>query len=268
MTERFRIERVQTGPMTKTIGKTMEYYDFVDSTNSLLKRRARVGEEEGLVVVAKRQLRGRGRERREWCSLEGGLYLSILLRPPSMEDTLPLLTLLAGMILTQLLHEEYSLPVTMKWPNDIEYCGRKLSGILSQAGRDMNQNLYLVLGLGLNVNQRREIWPDTLKGQVTTLKDELGKELDLDRLLLSFLSRLEVEYMKFVQGELDVGYDPRLVEYSSTLGEMIKIESIDGVFIGEALGLTSRGSLVVECTDGICREFFVGDVTMVRKKRE
>lgn len=262
------VERVLEGLSTKTIGRSLESYDVVDSTNSMVKRRAQEGEEEGLVIVAKKQLQGRGRKGREWCSQEGGLYLSLLLRPSLVIDGIQQLNILVAIVLSQLLRKEYSLPVTIKWPNDIEYCGRKLAGILTQVARDKEQCLFLVMGLGLNVNQMKEDWPDPIKGQVTTLREELKEEIDLTILVISFLNRFEEEYRKFQLRGQSIVEDPRLVDLISTLGEDVRIETLGGRFKGRAVRLTKEGSLVVELKDGICREFFEGDVTIVRRIEE
>lgn len=257
-------ERIEAGLTTSCIGQSLSIYEVVDSTNTLLQRKAQRGEKEGLVVVAERQTRGRGRRGREWASLLGGLYLSILLRPsPSLpEEEIQGLTFLASLTLVDLIRSEYGLSVTMKWPNDVVLRKRKLAGILTQVFKDAQGHTYFITGIGLNVNQKRGDWSEDLQREATSLREELGRDLDLTLLLVSFLNRFDNEYRLSIEGTLDLLRDPRLIEYSSTLGRDVEIRSTRGNYQGEALEITDRGSLLVACTDGMYREFFEGDVSI------
>ncbi len=215
-------------------------------------------------MLAQRQTRGRGRRGREWTSLRGGLYLSILLRPsPSLpEEEIQGFTFLASLTLVDLIRSEYGLPVTMKWPNDVVLRRRKLAGILTQVFKDAQGHTYLIIGIGLNVNQKRGDWSEKLQREATSLGEELGRDLDLTLLLVSFLNGFDKEYRLSKEGAIDLLRDPRLVDYSSTLGQDVEIRSTRGKYQGEALEITTRGSLLVECTDGMHREFFEGDVSI------
>lgn len=256
-------KKIQEGLTTSFLGQRLLIYKVVDSTNHLVQKGIKAGEGEGFLVVAKEQLLGRGRHGRSWYSRAGGLYLSFLLRPPIAGDLIYGITFLAALVLIQLIRSQYSLPVMMKWPNDLQLKGKKLAGLLTIISKDPNKDPYLITGLGLNVNQRE--WPKELEGRATSLQEELGRQLDLNQLLVSFLNSFEEEYLAFMKGEMDPLQDPRLIQYSSTLGQDLLIRSKTGEYQGRAIEITKRGSLMVLGTDGQYREFFEGDVSIRRR---
>lgn len=255
-------EKIQTGLRTHSLGWRFCFFSSVSSTNALLHEKAKAGEEEGLVVAASRQLQGRGRRGRDWFSSPGGLYLSFLLRPSVALQEWGRITFLMALVLIELLQEDYCLPALMKWPNDIQLHGKKLSGILTELSRDGKGDYYLITGMGVNVNQKREHWPPHLTDRAISLAEALQQELDPNDLLLSFLRNFQEAYHQFLQGQLDPV--ARHLHYSSTLGQRVHLTSVTGDYQGQALEITPQGSLRVLCMDGIIREFFEGDIT-VRK---
>lgn len=235
------------------------FFSAVSSTSSILHQWAKKGEEEGLVVVAKRQHQGRGRQGRSWLSLPGGLYMSLLLRPTTAFHSVGRIPFLFALVLIQLLRESYSLPAVMKWPNDVQIKGKKLAGILTEMSVDKHGRSYLVTGIGININQREESWPHDLKGQTTSLAQELQVDLNSNDLLFFFLQRLEKAYRMFLQGSLDPV--AAHLQYSATLGQRVHIKNGTGDYYGQAVEITPTGSLRVDCGGGIIREFFTGEVT-------
>ncbi len=125
----------------------VEAYDALGSTSALCAARARAGEPDGLAVLAARQTAGRGSRGRHWDSPEGNLYLSVLLRPAELGDP-GLWSLLTGVALWDALRGLLPDPstLTLKWPNDVLFGGRKLAGVLIEV-----EDGALVIGMGVNL---------------------------------------------------------------------------------------------------------------------
>jgi len=151
-----------------------EFYDTTPSTQDRALELAREGAPEGTRVVARRQLRGRGRLDRSWESPAGGLYCSIVLPCPSQYPGLLPLTI--GARLTSALHERFALPLALKWPNDILVGEvgrpmRKLSGILADEVASPTLGRAVVAGVGVNVRLEREAVPAALRERVASLDE-------------------------------------------------------------------------------------------------
>ncbi len=151
-----------------------EFYDSLPSTQDRALALARDGAPEGTRVVARRQSRGRGRLERGWESPEGGLYCSIVLSRP--RDHGGLLPLTVGAVLASALRKEYSVPVVLKWPNDLLVLEpgrhpRKLSGILTDDVASPALGRAVVAGVGLNVRLDRNSLSSSLAERVAALDE-------------------------------------------------------------------------------------------------
>ena len=159
---------------------TIRSFDTVTSTNTLLIEEAEKGANEGLVFVAKSQTGGKGTKGRRWCSEEGGLYFSILLRPKLPIETIQKLTQWAGVTVLEALEKETALPLSLRGVNDIMLGGKKLGWILTEAGW-MGEDLgYVVVGVGVNVNQRS--FPEELADRAISLFQYTQKEWEIKRI--------------------------------------------------------------------------------------
>jgi BirA family transcriptional regulator, biotin operon repressor / biotin---[acetyl-CoA-carboxylase] ligase len=161
-----------------------EFYDSIPSTQDRALELAREGAPEGTRVVARRQVRGRGRLERSWHSPEGGLYCSVVLRRPHEHPGL--LPLAIGARLAFALRDEYGLPLALKWPNDILLCeagrpARKLSWILTDDVGSPTLGRAVVAGIGVNVRLDRNALPVSLGGSVASLDELVSPPPELDR---------------------------------------------------------------------------------------
>ena len=128
------------------------YRDSLGSTMDLAKQRAEAGAPEGTLVIAGRQSAGRGRRGRGWESPPGGAWFSLLLRPQIAACEAGCLSVLLAVAAAQALRRRYGLPVQVKWPNDLLLERRKLAGVLSELATVEGQIIWLVAGMGINVN--------------------------------------------------------------------------------------------------------------------
>jgi len=128
-------------------------YDTIGSTNDELKRLARAGEGEGLVVTAERQTAGRGRRGRAWVSPPGNLYASLLLRPECGAATAAQLGFAAALGAAEALGEfAPEIELRCKWPNDLLANGKKITGILSETEMVAGDRPdFVILGVGINL---------------------------------------------------------------------------------------------------------------------
>lgn len=249
---------------TKEFGRAYHYLPEVTSTNALARSMADKGGTAGTLVVAETQTGGRGRLGRNWVSPPGGIWLSLVLRPPLAPSRAPLQTLLAAVALREALLKGAGLACSLKWPNDVLCGGKKVAGILTEM-KSAGENLeYLVAGVGVNANFPGNLLPKPLREKAGTLLDLLGRPVDRPGLLADFLGIWEGYYTRALQR----GYDQVLEAWrqgSGTLGKKIRIHTTRGPVTGRALDIHAEGGLIVETGPGILETFLAGEVTILEK---
>ncbi|MCS7108889.1 MAG: biotin--[acetyl-CoA-carboxylase] ligase [Sulfolobales archaeon] len=224
------------------------------STQDIAKKLADDGAAEGTVVIADKMASGRGRLNRVWVADEGGLWFTIILRPKSLSNV-QLVTLMAGVSVVEGIKKLYDVPLELKWPNDVLLNGRKLCGVLTEARISNNVIDYLLLGIGVNVNN--ELRGD-LKHTAISLKSYLGHEVPINDLFIEILKCLEVLYESLQSGSLS--YIVNLwKKYSTTLGRCVRVFTADGVVEGLAYDVGLDGSLVINVGRGV-EKVYSGDV--------
>lgn len=231
---------------TAVVGREYVYLQEVDSTNSEAKRRIRGGCSHGLVVVAEAQTAGRGRMGRNWHSVPGkGIYLSVVFFPEYLPiSQAPQLIPLAAIAVYRAMVKVTGLPVELKWPNDLLLEGRKLGGILLEAGGETDRLRYVVVGIGINVNLTEEEIPDTLRETATSLYLAGSKSVPRRHLLEEILMSLDTYYRDYITK----GPETMMDEYRvlcSTLGQKISFLWRDQRWSGVATGIDPDGGLVV-----------------------
>jgi BirA family biotin operon repressor/biotin-[acetyl-CoA-carboxylase] ligase len=152
-------------------------YKIVTSTRSLAKKIK--NPKAWQVIWAKEQTAGYGRENAPWFSPEGGLYFSIILPKSGIED-LQTLTILAAFVIAKTIKENFALEAFIKLPNDVFINQKKVAGVLTEniVGKDIK---FSMMGIGLNTNIEK--FPKDLERMATSLKIELGKEIDNEMVL-------------------------------------------------------------------------------------
>ena len=205
MSEADRSDRLVADELRATlgegrIGNQLVVVEETSSTNDLAWEAEAAGAPEGFVVFAERQAAGRGRYGRRWESaLYQGLWFSVLLRPPVTLNESPRLTsLLAGASAATII-EETGCAVSIKMPNDIYMAGRKIAGVLVE-GRTASDGSYVaVAGLGVNVNQTLEDFPEDLRATAGSLRMATGRPIQRGHLAIALLRKLEIDYRAFTR---------------------------------------------------------------------
>jgi BirA family transcriptional regulator, biotin operon repressor / biotin---[acetyl-CoA-carboxylase] ligase len=243
------------------LGHTVVVEPVTASTNDEARRLAEAGAKTGVVVIAERQERGRGRQGRRWQSPGGvNLLFSVLLREPDLGPVAGLVTLAAGLAVARAVAGHCGLPARIKWPNDVRIGGRKLCGILAEAGGSHRVE-YIVVGIGLNVNVVREDLPAELQDLATSLRMETNRPWRRAEVFRAVMAELET-----VLSELKDGGVERVLSswkvYDEVLGHRVRAETPGGVFHGLAIDLRPDGALILrdEAT-GREQAVVAGDVT-------
>ncbi len=161
------------------IGGEILRYDAVESTNDAAKELLGDRAREGTVLVAERQLAGRGRHGRAWFSPPGGLYCSIVLKPDP--GHVQLLNLVSGMPVVKALRH-WSVLATLKWPNDVVFRTKKIGGVLCE-GVHRRDEFYVVAGIGVNTNVAIDRLPEAVRTTATSVLAETGIEVSNEELL-------------------------------------------------------------------------------------
>lgn len=259
---------VRRGLNTRLFGKEVFHFQRVGSTNQVALELARKGSAEGTLVVAEEQTAGRGRWRRPWLAPPGkALLFSLVLRPSLVPYRVPEVTLVAGASVARAIHEHTGLRVGIKWPNDLLYEGKKLCGILVEMEAAAEQVSYLVLGIGINVNQERDDFPPELQDTATSLRMILGEKVLRLPLLQRLLEILEDDYQEYCRD----GFAPsreRWLRYQVTLGRRVQIRRGEEEFSGEAAGLAEDGSLLLRLPGGDLISCNSGEVVLCREEGE
>ena len=223
----------------------------VDSTNTYLKTRQHTLSH-GTVVYADTQTAGRGRYNRSWISQIGGLYFSVLLKP-QFNSFLPNLTQLMALSICYAL-EELGLKPTLKWPNDVQVNGQKISGILSEAVFDKNTLQAVVLGVGINLHQ--EGLDDV--GQPATSLARLGVHTERTMLLNRVLHFFWQEYPALGEKGFEV-IRPAYTQRFGALGKEVCVKEAEQTIFGKAIGVSPRGTLLLQTAQGL-KEIYIGDL--------
>jgi len=257
----FDAKALQSRLTGRRIGCRLHYEETVDSTNRIALELARVGAPEGTVVLADRQTAGRGRMQRSWQSPPGcNLYLSIILRPTIPQQEASQITLMTGLAAAEAVSE--ACPegrVGIKWPNDIMVKGEKLAGILTESSCDRERILYVILGIGVNVNFPRELMPESIRGIATSLLILGGKAVDRSAFVLQLIQNLERCY-----GELEEGGFSFLAErwagFFRLKGKRVRVQMLEQAILGKAMGIDIDGALILEDERGFVQRIIAGEV--------
>lgn len=236
----------------------MVYLHRVGSTNDVAKRLAEYGAPDGTLVLADVQTSGRGRYGRTWHSPEGGIYASLILRIVKQPDELPKLTIVTAIGACEGLRQATSLPIMVKWVNDLVLDGKKVGGILIEAKSSANTVEFVVVGIGVNVNVAS--FPDEIKSSATSLSEASGGELKRELLTASMLLGIERRYEELIRGEFD-GVIESFDKLHFARGKVVEVSVGSQRFIGRVEGLGEGGELIllleggeiVKVTDGTMR---------------
>jgi BirA family biotin operon repressor/biotin-[acetyl-CoA-carboxylase] ligase len=226
-------------------GHRVLWYSEVGSTNDVAGTFAEKDADEGLVVLADRQTAGRGRLGRNWASPSGaGIYLSVVLRPTPAAARL--VTIAAGVAVTDGITSATGLSTHVKWPNDVHVSGRKLAGILAEGAVN-----HVVLGIGINVQPAA--YPPDVASRATSIEAELGRPVDRALVLAECLAALASRYRELHENRPAGIVDAWRLRAAPMLGRRVEWESAGERHTGLAENIDDDGALIVKVAAGTLR---------------
>jgi len=238
----------------------LHYLPSTTSTQVVAKTLAEHGAPEGTVVVAEEMSVGRCRLGRRWHAGPGGLWMTVILRPRCPPAKIHLFSILSGVAAAQAIEEICGVRPEIKWPNDVLIEGRKVCGVLVEASTEADTVGYLLLGVGINVNNEL---PEELRGLAVSLKEVMGRVVPRLPLLATFLLRLDDLYEGLRRGNSE-SIIKEWKKRASTLGKRVRAICYDTVIEGVAVDVTRDGALLVKTEDGSVCVVQAGDIIHLR----
>jgi len=247
---------------TAVIGRDIRVFEQTTSTNDVIEKLARDGVNEGVVVFAESQTKGRGRLGRKWVSpARKGLWFSILLRPELRPQETTRLTVASATALRRAIASLTKLEPEIKWPNDILIDGRKVAGILTEMSAELDCVKHVILGIGIDVNQDTDDFPADLRKIATSLRIESGEMVSRAALATEILRQLDHDYNRICHGKFAAVTD-EWEENCATIGRNVTVQVGDRKVRGRAESLDEEGALLLRTEHGRLERITGGDVTV------
>ena len=248
---------------TAVVGKEIMYFDKLESTNSHLYECAASGSlNDGSVMIANTQSKGRGRIKRNWISPEGSnLYMSVLLKPRINPDHASIFTFLASCALNDTMRL-FGIECSIKWPNDILVNGKKISGVLTELSYTGTKVNFLVVGMGVNINMTANFMKKTMPDiheKVTSIQSELGKAVEREKFTGALLNNIDMFYLKF----LNHGNNSVLSEWTKrwkSKGSKVEVRDGNRIYSGIAESVDEKGFLYIRNDKGQLEKVVTGDL--------
>jgi BirA family transcriptional regulator, biotin operon repressor / biotin---[acetyl-CoA-carboxylase] ligase len=233
--------------------RATRFYQQADSTNEIALEWLREDALTGSVVVADEQLKGRGRKGRSWHTPPGvALAVSVILHPPP--ETLNRVSMLGALALCELV-ENLGIPnVGVKWPNDVQINGLKVSGVLPENEWNGDNLVGVVLGMGLNV--RVDFAGSELENTAVSVESAVGKPVDRLQLLVNLLSRVDEWSARLDSAALYDAWKNRL----TTIGQTVTVNNVESTVHGVAEAVDEQGALLVRDHQGVLHRVIAGDI--------
>ena len=246
---------------TEFLGKRVYYFDTIDTTQNFAIKIASNGDENGTIIISKKQTGGRGRMKRKWKSPVGGIWMSIIIHPKFDISYTTLVPIATSLALCIAIEKILKIKPELKWPNDVTLKGKKVAGILVDTSIVSNEIENMVLGIGINFKIKPNEIANTMKKTpnfygVTTLTKKNEKALPLIQQFLyeleNILQLISSSYIKKITSEW--------TKRSSTIGRNVSIVTNDGKLNGKAVKMDSDGALIIYRGKNTKR-ILVGDLT-------
>ena len=261
-TEHITKDKICENLETEKIAKEILCFRKVFSTNSIAKFLANHDAEEGTVLISEIQTKARGRLGKKWEAPEGGIWMSLILRPQVPPARIGLITLATGVAIAKSIRS-LGVDARIKWPNDVLIHGKKISGVLTEVNATFNEIDWIVVGIGIDSNLKLEDFSEDIRIGTTTLTEELPTKVDENELIAVFLNEFEKVYKLYKDGEIEtILKDWR--DLADTIGKYVNITQTGGkITQGYVVGINNEGSLIIERQDGTLEKIISGELRTV-----
>ena len=246
---------------SESFGRVCRVVRETGSTIDLARQWLSEGGPEGGVVVADRQSQGRGRLGRPWASPEGGLWMSVIVRPGLPASASGRLGVVVALAAAEAVARESGGAIGLKWPNDIMITQRKVGGVLVDTVVRGSRVEAAVLSLGLNVNLSPQDLPEAIQPTATSLRVETGRDWPLESLAARVLEEMERLWPYLARDGADLAAKWR--QYDALAGADVTIALDNSEVPGRAGGIDGDGALIL-VTDGTSHRVSAGEVRAVK----
>jgi len=246
---------------TEFLGKRVYYFDTIDTTQNFAMKIASKSNENGTVVISKKQTGGRGRMKRKWKSPAGGIWMSIILHPKFDVSYATLVPIATSLALCMAIEKILKIKPELKWPNDVTLKGKKVAGVLVDTSIISNEIENMVLGIGINFKIKPHELTSTIKKTpnfygVATLVKKNERALPL---VHQFLYELE-NVFQLINSRRIRKIKNEWTKRSSTIGRNVSIITSEGNVNGKAVKIDSDGALIIS-KGKKAEKILVGDIT-------
>ena len=261
-TEHITKEKILPTLETEYMGKEILCFRKVFSTNSIAKFLANHSADEGTVLISEIQTKARGRSGKKWEAPDGGVWMSLILRPNVPTARIGLITLATGVAIAKSIRS-LGVDARIKWPNDVLIHGKKISGVLTEVNATFNEIDWIVVGIGIDSNLKLEDFSEDIRIGTTTLTEELPAKVNENELIAIFLNEFEKVYELYKDGEIEtILKDWR--DLADTIGKYVNITQTGGkITQGYVVGINNEGSLIIERQDGTLEKIISGELRTV-----
>lgn len=244
----------------------IHFHGELESTNKTAKFLAMDGAPHGTTVIAVRQTGGRGRRGRSFASPDGGIYLSLVLRPSEISmnmDGALLITSATAVAVSQAISEVCGLEVSIKWVNDLYYTGKKVCGILLEGVIDLESGGLdcIVVGVGINFSTPREEFPEELRsiaGSLFSESTEIPTGVSRNRLTARMIEKILSACVGLEERKFLEEYRRR----SFLIGQQVMVLANDTQSPATVMSIDDDCHLVVRHEDGTVEHIGTGDVSI------
>lgn len=239
----FDVDLLKRNLDTKWLGHDFIYQKSIGSTNTYLKNLNGKKNYHGVVCLADYQTGGRGQYKRQWLSKPGENLMFSMAFSPSTNKRMLVLSLLTANAIADIIEQHFDIEVNIKWPNDLYIQGKKVAGILTETIFSGNKLDRIIVGMGLNVNQR-EFEPE-INSKATSLVNETSEScISREQFMSNALRSIESLYELWEQN------DPALIKMINKhligYGKKVRL-SVDGEIVDEIctlLGINEEGHIL------------------------
>tara|TARA_S200000501_G_scaffold8750_1_gene7873 strand:- start:95941 stop:96702 length:762 start_codon:yes stop_codon:yes gene_type:complete len=232
---------IQTNLRTESLGRKIEYYQYLNSTNDEALELVENGQaEHGMLVITDNQLKGKGRNGNSWYMAPSkGLAMSLILLEPFSLKHARLIPLATAVAVSKALKNRGANP-KVKWPNDVLLHNKKCGGILCESRLSNKVTKYIIVGIGLNINESKEDFPKDLANKATSLSIETQHSNQRELVCAIILS-----YLEQLLGELNFVINPWL-EFCGHINKKILFKEKENLKNGIFRGINSLGQAKIE----------------------
>ena len=225
---------------TDFIGRNLEYYARLTSTNDEAWELIAEKIPNGSVIITDNQFKGRGRFGNEWISTPSmGLTFSLILHGLQNLQKLPLMI---GVSICEAL-KEFDFELKLKWPNDIILDDKKIGGILCES-KNINNVKTIVVGIGMNINEKVDDFPDNLRKKAISLSMVANKTFQRERVLANILNHIEknLDLLKEKNLELFKKWE----SFCNHINKEVTFHNNDINVKGRFLNISNEGNAIIE----------------------